>query len=156
MHSQIRTRDRKFKIAKKSAEDARRRAKFSNLKVGDRVYIRDHDRRNKVDQRFLDAKHVITARSGGRLTLKSLDDNSIKIRKTVDVKLVPMAQHDGSGEQTGDYQQDDENDGANDFDGSDNLKSSMDAPNVAIPARPQRTKKTPLRLLDEIQATELH
>lgn len=95
--AQIRKRDQKFKIKKKTAEDARRRAKFSTLKVGDQVYLRDHEQRNKIDQRFLDTKHEITARSGGRLTLKSLLDNSIKIRKTVDVKLVPENLHDGSG-----------------------------------------------------------
>lgn len=92
-----RERDRKFKTKKKTDEDKKRRAKISDVKVGDIVYIRNHDRRSKTDPNFLSAKHEVTARSGGRLTLQSLKDNSRKLRKTIDVKKVPENEHDGLG-----------------------------------------------------------
>lgn len=94
-----RERDRNFKEKKKLKEDAKRRASASELKVGDTVYILNHDRRSKTDANFLSIKHEITSRSGGRLTLKSLIDGSKKIRKTTCVKLVPPGEHDGMGVQ---------------------------------------------------------
>lgn len=92
-----RERDQKFKSSKKEKEDKKRRAVPSELKVGDMVYILNHDRQSKTDPNFLSTKHEITSRSGGRLTLKSLIDGSKKIRKTSCVKLVPLNEHDGSG-----------------------------------------------------------
>lgn len=155
MHSQIRRRDRKFKIKKKSAEDARRRAKFSDLKVGDKVYLRDHDRRNKIDQRFLDAKHLITARSGGRLTLKSLMDNSVKIRKTVDVKLVPETQHDGSGEPAATAKQLEEQSCSNGSAVAPKGDVGTASSSINDTGRPQRQKKIPARLLCEVRGKEM-
>lgn len=92
-----RERDLKFKARQKEREDMKRRARNSDLKVGEVVYIRDHERRFKTDANFLPEKHEVTARSGGRLTLKSLVDGRRKIRKTVDVKKVPTEEHDGTG-----------------------------------------------------------
>lgn len=92
-----RERDLNFKAKKKATEDRKRRAKVSNLKVGDTVFIRDHDRRLKTDPTFLREKFKVTARSGGRLTLISLADQRKIVRKTVDAKLVPENVHDGTG-----------------------------------------------------------
>lgn len=92
-----RQRDLEFKAKKKQKEDKKRRARISNLKVGDKVFIRNHDRRLKTDPNFLSEKFQITARSGGRLTLKSLVNDRKILRKTVDAKLVPVNEHDGMG-----------------------------------------------------------
>lgn len=92
-----RARDLTFKAKKKATEDRKRRAKPSNVKVGDKVYVRNHDRKNKTEANFSGEKHEVTARSGGRLTLKSLKDGVKKLRKTIDVKIVPENEHDGSG-----------------------------------------------------------
>lgn len=92
-----RERDLKFKAKKKEKEDRKRRARTSNLKAGDEVFIRDHDRRFKTDPNFLSEKFVVTARSGGRLTLKSLANGKKMVRKTVDAKLVPANEHNGTG-----------------------------------------------------------
>lgn len=99
-----RERDLKFKARKKENEDRKRRAKVSDLKVGDSVYVRNHDRKYKTDPNFTSEKYEITARSGSRLTLKSLATGKKILRKTVDAKLAPSNEHDGHGKQDDDNQ----------------------------------------------------
>lgn len=94
-----RARDLAFKTKKKMNEDRKRKARTSDVKVGDIVFIRNHDRRLKTDPNFSSEKYEVIARSGGRLTLKSLKDGNKKVRKTVDIKRVPINAHDGTGVQ---------------------------------------------------------
>lgn len=144
-----RERDLNFKAKKKASEDRKRKAKPSNIKIGDKVYARNHEKRNKTDPNFAGEKYEVTARSGGRLTLKSMQDGGKKLRKTVDVKLIPTDEHDGSGVPSNDH---------------DNAASSAGGPTVPISptaappmvgrvdtGRPQR-KRQPVKQFSLLEA----
>lgn len=84
---EIRDKDAVAKLIGKQYADKHRRAKDSEIKVGDRVVVAVQ-KKIKTDPSFSDERYTVLSREGGKLIVRS--EHGVQYaRKIQDVKLVP-------------------------------------------------------------------
>nr|CAI5851788.1 unnamed protein product [Callosobruchus analis] len=86
--SEVRDRDREQKEKGKEYADKRRRAADPDLKVGDKVYIKEMGKKNKLTPSYNPTPHIIDESKGGDMTVRNEDTGQTLRRNVVHLKRV--------------------------------------------------------------------
>lgn len=89
--SDFRDKDHALKMQGKEREDQRRRAKASEISIGDTVLMKNLLPTNKLATNFLDEKFVVIDRRGTNVTIQSKETGRIYDRNTAHLKLLPTS-----------------------------------------------------------------
>lgn len=88
LESEVADRDKISKTKGKEKEDARRKAKYSDIEVGDEVLMRNLHPTNKLSTDFLKEKFVVEDRNRSNVRVKSLESNKSYDRNVSHLKKV--------------------------------------------------------------------
>lgn len=78
----IRDRDKEKKEMSKEYVDQKRRAQNCDLEVGDKVYVKNMNKTNKLSLNYEEAPHIVESNNNGDVQLRN-DETCSRIRRNV-------------------------------------------------------------------------
>lgn len=98
--SEFRDRDFERKMLGKEREDERRKAKMSNIGIGDTVLMKNLLPTNKLSTNFLKEKFTVIDKQGSNVTVRSSDSGKTYDRNISHLKLLPSPSSEMVGSET--------------------------------------------------------
>lgn len=81
--------DRVLKEKGKEREDIRRKARYSDIEIGDKVLAKDFGPKNKLSTTFRDEDNTVINRQGNRVTIQNNESGKIFQRAVAHLKKIP-------------------------------------------------------------------